>query len=543
MRPTLLTWLICLLVISQLVSCDRFPALSGTAETTVEETASVQTPTAPATLASPVGTDLTVSPTAFLPTTSPLNVKPEDLKGAIIRFWHPWSGPEGDVLKQMVEEFNLSNEWKIVIVPTAYAGLDELNSSVNAALQEGELPHLTVGAQHQFLGWDQARSLTDLRPLIDDPTWGLSAEEQADFYPVFWAQDIFEGRRLGIPALRAAQVLFYNTSWAQVLGFKAHPVTPQQFMDQACAAAQANRLDDTVANDSTGGLIASADYATALNWIYSFGGDVVKIPEAGLGQTVYQFANPQIEEAFTFLRALYDGNCAWFTEEPYPEAEFANRSGLFATGSVANIPYQAQAFNRAGNHDGWTVIPFPSPIQAPAVDAYGTSYVMFASTPPQQLAAWLFLKWLAMPQNHARLVEVNGSFPLRASELSYLEGYKNRFPQWEAALKLIPSARGEPPFPSWGVVRWALNDATTQLFRSYFTTDQVTTLLNYLDRTAAELHLGAQESGIFDTPTYTPSPTLTPTRTRAPSLTPTPTRTRYPSLTPTPSPTLTPLPP
>jgi multiple sugar transport system substrate-binding protein len=539
MRPFIPIRLLCLLSLSLLASCDRLRGVSTPLETAQEETAPANATPVSTTPAPPVETEAIPNSTATLQTVVALNVSAEELKGTIIRFWHPWTGPEGDVMKQMVEEFNLSNEWKIVVVPTAYAGLDELNAGIRAALQSGEPPHLSVGSQHQILGWDAISPLTDLRPLIDDPRWGLTSTEQADFYPSFWEQDTYEGRRLGIPALRSAQVLFYNSSWAQALGFGVPPVTPQQFMDQACAAARANRLDDTVENDSTGGLIVSADYAAALSWIYSFGGEVLKMPEPSRGQTVYQFTNPQVEQAFNFLRALYDGGCAWFTEEPYPEAEFAGRSGLFAIDSLANIPYQAQAFGHAGNRDGWTVIPFPSPIQAPAVDAYGASYVMFASTPPQQLAAWLFMKWLASPSNHARLVEVSSSFPLCASELSYLEGYKNRYPQWNAALKLIPSARGEPPFPSWGVVRWALSDATTQLFRSYFTTDQVPTLLNYLDRTASEIHVGPEMSGVYDTPTYTPSPTLTPTRTRIPSLTPTPTRTPYPSLTPTPSPTLT----
>jgi hypothetical protein len=53
---------------------------------------------------------------------------------------------------------------------------------------------------------------------------------------------------------------------------------------------------------------------------------------------------------------------------------------------------------------------------------------------------------------------------------------------------MLPSARSEPPFPSWGTVRWAVSDAATQLFRYYFTARQVPELLKLLDQTAAELH-------------------------------------------------------
>ncbi|MBN1146895.1 MAG: extracellular solute-binding protein [Anaerolineales bacterium] len=509
---------------------------------------------------SPPSAPLTVSPTQAKTTSSPsaqstrpglsatptetptpfsrLGLEASDLRGVIVRYWHIWSGPAGEVVDSLVDEFNLTNQWGIMVAPVYQGGLDGISASMEAALASGETPDLAVGYLHQALAWNAQQKLVNLRDYVDDPVWGMSLEEQADFYPVFWEQDVVDGRRLGIPAQRSAQLLYYNVTWARELGFSAPPVLPRQFSEQACMAAWANKQDADHENDGAGGWIISTNYSAMLGWMYAFGGDIVKMPEPALDQSVYQFNTPEIEEAFTFLRSLYDPGCAWVAESEYPNLEFARRLGLFATDSVMGIAHQEAAFGQTGNRDQWTVIPFPSPSQNPAIDVYGPSFVMLVSSPERQLASWVFIKWLSSPQNQARMVEASSAFPLRVSTLDFLEGYKNRHPQWAAALQTLPFAHSEPPFQSWGTVRWALSDAGLQLFRSYFETSQIPGLLDFLDQTAAGLHLGLELSGAFDAPIGASTPGATAAI--APPSTPSFMPTRAPNATPQPSPQTTP---
>jgi multiple sugar transport system substrate-binding protein/sn-glycerol 3-phosphate transport system substrate-binding protein len=324
--------------------------------------------------------------------------------------------------------------------------------------------------------------IVDLNEYVNDPTWGLTAEEQADFYPVFWEQDVLGGKRLGIPAERSAQVLYYNQTWAEELGFDEPPTTPEEFNRQACAASEANRQDDLPDNDLTGGWMVTTEYAAMTGWMYAFGGEIT--PPGGSG---YRFDTPEIEETFQFLRSLFDQGCAWIPESDPPETEFADRSGLFTAGSVAGIPHQSQVFERAENRDEWTVLPFPSPQEKPAISVYGPSFEILKSQPERQLAAWVLLKWLTLPENQAQLVQASGSFPVRRSTQEHLDSYAGRYPQWAAAQALIQYAHPEPAFQSWSTVRWAVSDASTQLFRYYFTIDQVSSLIKLLDETAKEL--------------------------------------------------------
>ncbi len=490
-----LVWIILLALLAGLAGCQaRLPQVT-------------QTPTAGLPRAATVAPSST--PTAALPATDTpppprIDVSSNQVRGVIIHFWHPWSGAAGKIIRQQVDEFNLSNPWNIVVVPESLSSYDRLDESVRAALVDDKALDLAAGFLYQAQAWDAVHPLVDLQPYVEDAQWGLTAEERLDFYPVFWSQDVVDGRRLGLPAQSSAQLLFYNTTWAKELGFRAPPATPEQFSQQACTAARANGSDMLAENDGTGGWIASSDYAVLLSWVYSSGGDVLRVPEPGADQPAYQFDNPLIEEAFTSFKGMYDLGCIWFPEASDPASDFAARRGLFATGSLADIPYQAQVFNQAGSRDAWMVIPYPSAVAAPVTAVYGPSYVIFSSSPSRQLAAWLFLKWLLLPQNHARFVETGVSFPVRQAELSYLTGYQNRYPQWAAALELLPAARPEPSLPSWSTVRWAFNDAITQLFRSYFKLDQLPAMLSLLDRTAADLQLGSNLKELFATPSPTP---------------------------------------
>ena len=454
------------------------------------------------------------------PTTQPvprLEIQSSDLQGVVIRFWHTWQASGKDVIQALVDEFNLSNEWKMIIVPVQQGSLDEMSINVNAALQTGETPDLVVGYLHQAQAWETTGKLVDLNPYVQDPVWGLSSEEQADFYPIFWEQDRSSLKRLGVPAQRSGQVLFYNRTWAQELGYAAPPISPDQFREQVCDAAAANLEDDRQDNDGTGGWAINTHYSAMLGWIYAFGGEIIRLPPSGSGQSVYRFDSAQIEDSFTFLRSLYDNGCAWLPESQFPvgdnAAEFADRRALFISASVMDIPHQAQTFRQAGNNDEWTVIPFPSPAGQPAINVYGPAYEIISSSPERQLAAWVFMKWLLSPANQARLVEATGTYPVRTSVRKYLVGYETSYPQWAVAVELLSMAHTEPPYPSWNTVRWAVSDASTQLFRSYFKIDQVPLLAGLLDQTADELDLGPDLEQIFATETVSPTPGPSPTKT------------------------------
>ena len=410
--------------------------------------------------------------------TSDLGVDPADLGGLEISLWHPWSGPLEKALDALVKDFNASNEWGIRARAVSHASYDGLS----LALESGDdLPEALIGYTYQ-----SPDSALPLDPYVDDPEWGLSSQEQDGVLPAFWERDISDrerigessAQRLGLPASASAAMLYYNQTWAEELGFTVPPATPAQFNIQACAAAKADPNDG-----GAGGWLISTEYPAVLGWLNAFGADVL----APSGRA-YRFATPEVERALRFLRDLQDSGCAWLGDGKVPEDEFAGRRALFIAASPAGIPRQEAVFADLGSKDQWTVLPFPSPVGQPAVPVYGPSFQLLESDPERQLAAWLLVKHLLSPESQGQLARASYFFPVTPDSLPDLGNLTATYPQWQQAYDLLEFAVPEPNLNSWRTVRWAVSDAATQLFRYYFTIDQVAQLAELLDDTAADLH-------------------------------------------------------
>jgi ABC-type glycerol-3-phosphate transport system substrate-binding protein len=233
----------------------------------------------------------------------------------------------------------------------------------------------------------------------------------------------------------------------------------------------------------TGGWAIDTHAATLAGWIYAFGGEIYSQDKQR-----YRFDAPETQRAFIFLKELVDDGCAWFPEDAPLWAEFAARKALLINGSTAGFSAQNVALANASNNDRWTSIPFPSLESRPSIVIFGPSLAIVRSTPERQLAAWLFLKWLVIPENQADLVRISGVLPVRVSALKLLEEYGRSHRQWASTVELLPYAHVEPGVASWRTVRLVLSDAGGELFSPAFNAKAIPDLIRRLQTTAEEIH-------------------------------------------------------
>jgi ABC-type glycerol-3-phosphate transport system substrate-binding protein len=397
------------------------------------------------------------------PTSTPdsgtqLGIPKEALKGITIQAWHPWFGIEANLFESQVRDFNLNNEWGIRVESTSQANYTQLYENVTASLPTPNRPQLVIAFPEHALGWDTDGFVTDLTEYMNDPQFGFTKEDSTDFPLVFWTQDAIGGKRLGLPAERSARFLLYDASWARQLGFDAAPESADELRQQACRAHQTMLADDDKANDGQGGWLVDTSSMTALSWMTAFGGGVLE-------ENDYRFLTPRNIAALSFVKQLYDDGCAWTAgaDADLPAA-FAGRKALFATASLEELSNYARALASAGNADEWTVLSFPGDIQTGLI-IYGSSYVVLKSTPQQELASWLFVRWILSPEHQKKWVEVTGLFPLRTSSLDSLGDYRESHPQWDAAVALLPRAQIQPQLASWREVRVMIGDGFSYMFR------------------------------------------------------------------------------
>lgn len=448
------------------------------------------TPPAPTAALSPSprpSATLAASPTPLVP--------PEKLKGLQIQLWHPWSGAAASEVQKQVDDFNHINVWGIQVTVHAPGSLAQLMDQLHAQ-NSGSKPSVDlIAAPIDALKALQAagNSPVALDALIGDAQWGLQPEQIADFYPAFLQQDQIDGKQMALPAQRDAALLIYNLTWAREMGFTQAPAQPADFEKQACTALQANVRLQRVDLMGTGGWILDNDPLTLLSWMGSFKAQAFSADGSP------NFNAPESQQAFEFLQKLMGKTCAWPGRLPQPYEYFAKRMALFYSGSLADIQVQTSQLKHLKKSDQWALVPYPTLADKPQVLVAGPSYAILQSQPEREMAAWLVLRWLMMPNNQAGFVRQTGTLPLSHSATQLLDAYGRAYPQWKQALKWIDFAVPAPSSANWQTVSAILQDAGWQIFHQPPTPIALPTILQQVDDTLPEIvH-------------FTPSVTLTAT--------------------------------
>jgi ABC-type glycerol-3-phosphate transport system substrate-binding protein len=411
-------------------------------------------------------------------------VKAAELRGVQVNFWYPAAGELQKEYAALVANFNKNNVWGITVVGRAFSTSLGMEEPLAAAVKAGEPPQVALAPLEQILSWQGASGpFIPLDVYVQDREWGLSAQEPGDFWPAAWQAGVVDGKRWAVPAAGSPQVLFYNQTWAEQLGFRQPPATPADFRAQACAAAKANLADAAPENDGTGGWVITDEPLALENWRLALGGEALP---AQTGQP-YRFNTPATLAAFTYLRKLSDEHCAWTARSTTPYTYFAQRRALFFSGSLLDLPAQERAMAFAKSGDRWTVIAYPAEKVKPIVLFSGGSYALLRSTPQRQLAAWLFLHQLLLPRVQARLAAAGGLLPVSSAALGAMEDYRKAHTAWAAAAAMKDLLQPPPRLASWRSARRVLQDAAWQIFSPATRPDGIAAILAELDATILEV--------------------------------------------------------
>jgi ABC-type glycerol-3-phosphate transport system substrate-binding protein len=458
-------WLTLYILLSLIVAaCRPSSSLDAEAPTSTPKVSTTQTP----------------APTQTPVVKSRLGIEAEALNGLTVDVWHPWYGVPASLFESQVNEFNNTNPWGIQARAKSLQNYTELYAQASASVHGPDRPDVVIGLPEYAVEWHAQETVLDLNPYVFDPLYGLSGSEIADFPSVFWEQDQVGDVRLGMPAQRTARFLLYNQTWASELGFDRPPVTAVEFQEQACKANLSMRSDEDPQNDGKGGWLIDTHPITDMSWLLAFGGGVQEADS-------FRFLRPENIDATRFIKGLAEKDCAWRTQDEAPLSKFVERSALFATASLEDLPDLARAFASAGSTDEWTVLPFPGSVSSVLV-VYGASYILLESEDADQLAAWLFVRWLLLPENQADWVNSAGLYPLQASTMNLLADYEAGHPAWAEAVKLLPQGRITPQLAAWRTVRVALGDGFDFMFRVDTPVGQVPTILSQLDAIVTDLN-------------------------------------------------------
>jgi len=423
----------------------------------VEPTAAPAEPTA-TTAAAAEPTAAPAEPTAA-PTEAPVveagPYEGVDPKGQQVVFWHNHTKGRQDALQAIVEDFNQTNEWGITVTQENQGSYSDIFKKMLPILNTPDVPGIVVAYQNQAATYQLSGGLVDMNPLVNSAKWGISEEEQKDFFPGFFAQDIFPNfgnARLGFPPNRSMEVMYYNMDWLKELGFDGPPTTPEEFKEMACAASKTPFSKATA--EGSVGYELSIDASRFASWTFAFGGNVY---DTSTGE--YTYNSEGAVKAMEFLQDLFKEGCANLVTEAYgDQTDFGTGKLLFSVGSSSGLPFYRQAAEEGAGFE-WSVAALPHTTADPVMNIYGASVSIPKSTPEQELAAFLFLKYYTSPEVQARWAKASEYFPVRASVADGLEDYFAEQPAYKTAFDMLQYGQFEPPTPGYDFVREMVNTA------------------------------------------------------------------------------------
>ena len=373
-----------------------------------------------------------------------------DPSGQTVTFWYQHSGSREEALQEIIAHFNDTNEYGITVEGSNQGGYGDIFSKMLNVVGTEDVPNLVVAYQNQAATYQLGDGLVDMNSLVSDPTWGLSEEEQADFFPGFYGADIFPSfgnARLGFPPNRSMEVLYYNIDWLAELGIDGPPTTPEEFTELACRAVD-EPFSGAVGDEGSLGYQFGFDASTIASLTFAFGGNIFDYENVA-----YTYDDPATIEAMNMIQGLFDNGCAsTITERFGDQISFANGKLLFFIDSSSGLPYVAAGVNDGAAFD-WSVAPLPRRTEDPVMNVYGASVSMGRSTPEKELATWLFVKYYTSPESQAKWARASNYFPVRQSVADGLAEYFEQNPAYKTAFELLPYGTTEPPVPGYDFVR------------------------------------------------------------------------------------------
>lgn len=379
------------------------------------------------------------------------DIESVDPSGQTITYWHQYQNEsaQGNTMAAIVEQFNSTNEWGITVEASFQGTYSELDSLINAGIVSGELPNLVAGYANAAASYMRDNSAIDLAPYIDSPKWGLG--EAPDINQSLLDVNSLDGTVLAFPNQSSAQVIAYNQTLLSYLGYDAPPTTVDEFKEIACAAANATGPN----GEDLQGYSITTDGSAFESWVASMGGNIYH-------DGAFDYQSDAVLATLQMYHDLFAEGCAYTPAERFgDQVDFNNGVLPFYVTSTAGFTFIISGFNDTGVEADWGIMTFPHAEGSETLNVFVPSIIMLPGTPEQQLASWLFLKYLATPEVGVQWSEGSGYFnpvPSSAEALAASTNFSEGLaPYFNAANALLNSPDiakySNPPIAAYNTMR------------------------------------------------------------------------------------------
>lgn len=330
---------------------------------------------------------------------NPLWAKPEE--EVTLEFWYPLSGLYGDLLLQMVAEYEAENPE--IHINASYSGnYSETATKVATNMAAGNVPDVVIGVDSGYTVGRGNHLFAE--ELMADPEYAID-----DVFQGFKEQSMYANEMGASPFSSSTCVMFYNKDILNACNLDMVADAPKSWEDFMAVCATVTEK----------GNINNSDvfYAFDTNdptWLYfSMLGQLDNHGVSFNEQNEYEitYVNESAVPAAQLWRELAASGCM-------PIGEHANSNNAFKAGNLAfwaGSSSWAPQFHDLDFEVGAIIM--PSFADTPNMVLGGTSIVLLSTDPVRQAASWDFIKWMTSAEHHKDWAIGAGYLPIRASEL------------------------------------------------------------------------------------------------------------------------------
>ena len=342
-----------------------------------------------------------------------------------ITFFHQMGAALKGVLDTAIADFNKIYP-NIKVEHESYGDYNGVRDQIKNDIAVGNAPNLAYCYPDHVAFYNVSGAVQTLDVLINDATYGFTAEQIADFIPAYYNEGkaFGDGKMYSLPISKSTEVLYYNKTF-----FEANGLTvPTTWEEMEAVCARIKEIEPTC---------IPLGYDSEANWFITmceqYGSDYT----SATGEN-FRFDNETNRNFVKRFRTWFEKK--WVTTQElsggaYTSTMFTGKDDggtrcYMCIGSTGGATYQqpTQTNGKFEFEVGIASIPQINPAN-PKVISQGPSICVFKNADPQEvLASWLFAKFLStdvifqasvsMSNGYAPVIQSAAQHPVYAEFLS-----------------------------------------------------------------------------------------------------------------------------
>lgn len=363
-----------------------------------------------------------------------------------VTFWHGLSGPLGDVLNEMIKDFNATHK-DIEVVANPISSYTALSQKLMASIQAKKQPDISQVFESWTSKYIDANVLVPLDSLIAMDKYFTKADLE-DLYPVFLNSNTFNGKIWSFPFNKSVRAYFYNKDAFYRAGLDPNyfPKTWAEFSDYC---RKLTTKPDKSGKSEHYGTNFSINEWQFINLLYQAGGEL----QDKTGKPALN--SQQGLEALNFITDLVNKQKTVYIVNGYEgQNDFlAGKVAMYEGSSVSITHMRQEPINFAMGF-----APLPT-YRTNKSAVSGANIVIFKSGDKRkERAAWEFIKWFTDTEQTAKWSAMTCYMPVRKSAMasSTMQNFLNTYPQFQTIFAQLETAVYEPQIPAWFEARLEL---------------------------------------------------------------------------------------